>query len=166
MRAAGPAARPPHPFFKLRAHPFDMLPPGLILLDGDGPAYPFVARERRNVFPSRPCFRVGRERLAEVGREVVYDSGGDSNGCHRVISLDVALRAGPSSTREFPAMKMKAPGQSGARQRWMRAEPPAAKARTWSRLAIVVSPGNVVSSAPWAQPSFSASSGDSPVRRP
>ena len=37
----------------------------------------------------------------------------------------------------------------------MRAEPPFAKARTCSTVAIVVSPGKVVSSAPCAQPSLS-----------
>ena len=52
------------------------------------------------------------------------------------------------------------------RYRWMRAEPPFAKARTCSTVAMVVSPGNVVSSAPCAQPSFTASCGDSPVSRP
>ena len=46
----------------------------------------------------------------------------------------------------------------------MRADPPLANARTCSSVAIVVSPGNVVSSAPCAQPSLTASSGDSPVR--
>ena len=39
----------------------------------------------------------------------------------------------------------------------MRAEPPLAKALTCSTVAIVVSPGNVVSSAPCAQPSLTAS---------
>ena len=63
-----------------------MLPPCLIFLDGDGPADPFVARERRYVFPGRQCLRVGRERLSEISRKVMYDSSGDSNGCHRVIS--------------------------------------------------------------------------------
>jgi hypothetical protein len=86
MRTARPAARPPHPFFELRAHPFDMLLPCVIFLDGDGPADPFVARERRYVFPGRQCPRVGRERLSEIRRKVMYDSSGDSNGCHRVIS--------------------------------------------------------------------------------
>ena len=51
-------------------------------------------------------------------------------------------------------------------QRWMRAEPPLAKARTWSRLAMLVSPGNVVSSAPWAQPSSTARWGSSPLINP
>jgi hypothetical protein len=46
------------------------------------------------------------------------------------------------------------------------AEPPWANARTWSRLAIVVSPGKVVSSAPCAQPRRTASSGDAPVSSP
>ena len=86
MRTARPAAWPPHPFFELRAHPFDMLPSGLIFLDGDGPADPLVARERRYVFPSHQCLRVGRERLSKISRKVMYDSSGDSNGCHKVIS--------------------------------------------------------------------------------
>ncbi len=85
MRTARPAARPPHPFFELRAHPFDMLPPCLLFLDGDSPADPLVARERRYVFPGRQCLRVGRERLAEISRKVMYDSPGDSNRCHRAI---------------------------------------------------------------------------------
>ena len=63
MWTARPAARPPYAFFELRAHPFDMLAPCLIFLDGDGPADPLVARERRYVFPGRQCLRVGRERL-------------------------------------------------------------------------------------------------------
>jgi hypothetical protein len=74
MRTAGPAARSPHPFFELRAHPFDVLPPCLIFLDGDGPADPFVACERRYVFPGCQCFRVGLERLSEISRKVMYDS--------------------------------------------------------------------------------------------
>ena len=51
-------------------------------------------------------------------------------------------------------------------QRWMRAEPPLAKVLTCSTVAMVVSPGNVVSRAPWAQPSLTASSGDSPESSP
>ena len=51
-------------------------------------------------------------------------------------------------------------------QRWMRADPPLAKARTCSSVAIVVSPGNVVISAPCAQPSLTACSAVSPVSRP
>src|SRR5690348_3744520 len=51
-------------------------------------------------------------------------------------------------------------------QRWMRADPPEAKARTCSRVAIVVSPGKVVIKAPCAQPSFTAVSLSSPLRRP
>jgi len=85
MRTARPAARPPHPFFELRAHPFDMLPPCLIFLDGDSPADPLVARERRYVFPGGQCLPVGRDRLSEISRKVMYDSFGDSNGCHRII---------------------------------------------------------------------------------
>jgi len=96
MRAAGPAAWPPHPFFELRAHPFDMLSPRLIFRDGDGPADPLVACERRYVFPCRPCLRIGYERHQEINRKIMYHSSGDSNGCHRVTSLDVRPRARPA----------------------------------------------------------------------
>src|ERR1700747_3186505 len=85
MRTARPAARPPHPFLEFRAHPFDMLPSRLIFLDGDSPADPLIARERRYVFPSRQRRRVGCDRLAEISRKVMYDSSGDSNGCHGII---------------------------------------------------------------------------------
>ncbi len=47
----------------------------------------------------------------------------------------------------------------------MRADPPLAKARTCSSVAMVVSPGKVVSSAPCAQPSLTASSGGSPAQQ-
>ena len=50
--------------------------------------------------------------------------------------------------------------------RCTRAEPPPARSRTCRSVAIVVSPGNVVSSAPCAQPRLTASCGSSPVRRP
>ena len=85
MRTARPAARPPHPFFELGAHPFDMLPPCLIFLDGDGPADPLVARERRYL-PKPPV--PSRRTRAPFG-----DQPGDYvrllrdlNGCHRAIS--------------------------------------------------------------------------------
>jgi len=51
-------------------------------------------------------------------------------------------------------------------QRWTRAPPPLAKASTCSRVAMVVSPGKVVSMAPWAQPRRRASSGVRPVISP
>ena len=46
------------------------------------------------------------------------------------------------------------------------AEPPFAKASTSASLAMVTSPGKVVSNAPWAQPMRSDSSGDRPPMRP
>src|SRR5260370_37783983 len=92
MRTARPAARPPHPFFELRAHPFEMLPPCLIFLDGDGPADPLVARERRYVFPGRQCLRVGRGRLSEISRKIMNDSSADSNGWHSAIPLTKGAR--------------------------------------------------------------------------
>ena len=83
MRTARPAARAPYPFFELRAQPFDMLPPCLIFPDGDCPADPLVSRKGRYVVPGRQCLHVGRERLSEISREIMYDSSGDLNCCHR-----------------------------------------------------------------------------------
>jgi len=102
MLTPRPAARPPHPFFELRAHPFDMLPPCLIFLDGDGPADPLVARERRYVFPCRECLRVGRERLLEISRKIMDDSSGDLNGCHRAISQAKESRSDTRLQLGFP----------------------------------------------------------------
>ena len=83
MRTARPAARPPRPFFELRAQPFDMLPPCLIFLDGDGPADPLVARERRHVSQAASAFASDASAVRRsAGR--LYDSSGDLNGCHRV----------------------------------------------------------------------------------
>src|SRR5262249_20260867 len=52
------------------------------------------------------------------------------------------------------------------RHRWIRADPPFANDRTCASVAIVVSPGKVVVNAPCAQPSFTDSSADSPMRSP
>ena len=56
--------------------------------------------------------------------------------------------------------------RAAARQRWMRADPPLAKAFTCSTVAMVVSPGKVVSSAPWAQPRLTASCSEAPLSKP
>jgi hypothetical protein len=96
MRTARPAAGPPHPIFEFGTHSFDMLPPCLLSLDGDGPAYPLVARERRDVFPGRQNLCFGGERLSEISRKVMYHSSGDSNGSHWVIPQ---VKDQPSDTR-------------------------------------------------------------------
>ena len=82
VRTAWPATRAAHSFFKLRADPLNVLPSGFRFLDGDNPADPLIARERRYVFPRRKCLCVGCERLSEIGRKGMYDSSGDSNGGH------------------------------------------------------------------------------------
>ena len=131
MRTAGPAAWTPHALFELRAHPLDMLPPGLIFLDGDGPADPLVARERRYVFPGRKCLRVGCESLSEISRKVVNDSSGNSSGCHRVI-----LQATGSSIQKETEMQVqqkggvdKRPGLSAFSFRGLKAPAPSANTK-------------------------------------
>ncbi len=125
MRTARPAARPPHSFFELRAHPFDVLPPCLIFLHGDGPADPFVARERRYVFPGCQCFRVRLERLSEISRKVMDDALGDSNRCHRVISRPKGSSLRYEITTRIPGLSLpirEYPESSFRRERKQRAE--------------------------------------------
>jgi len=97
MWTAGPAARSPHSFSKLRAHPFYMLPPCLIFFDRDGPADPLIAGQRRYVFPRGACPGVGRERLSKIIWGVMNDSSRHLNSCHRGISPGVGLRADSSA---------------------------------------------------------------------
>ena len=87
MRTAGPAAGPAHAFFELGAYSFDMLAPGVIFLDGDGPADPLVARERRYVFPGQQGLGVGCKRFSEIGGEGMDDAGGDSRRLSWSLSL-------------------------------------------------------------------------------
>ncbi len=101
MRATRPAARPPHPFFEFRAHPFDMLASCFVFLHRDGPADPLVAREWREVFPGSQCLHVGGEGIPEVSRKVVHDSLGDSVG-HRLISQAKRSRIWYTSTAWIP----------------------------------------------------------------
>jgi hypothetical protein len=53
MRAAGPAARPPHATLKLGKRFFDANISGLSFLSRGHPAYPLVPCERCNIFPQR-----------------------------------------------------------------------------------------------------------------
>jgi hypothetical protein len=59
VRTTWPATRPAYSFLKFRAYPLYVLPSGFRLLDGDNPADPLVARERRNILPlrQRRCVR-------------------------------------------------------------------------------------------------------------
>jgi hypothetical protein len=54
VRTAWPAARPATSFFQLRADSLDVLLPGFRFLDGDSPADPLIAGERRNILPFCP----------------------------------------------------------------------------------------------------------------
>ena len=77
MRAAGPAARPALAFFELLAHPLDMLSSCFGLFHGDGPADPFIARERRDVFPGSERGLVGGKSFPQIRRDFVYHAAGD-----------------------------------------------------------------------------------------
>ncbi len=74
MRTARPATRPAlavgQVFLRLR----DPLGAGLEFLRFLDPAYPFVPRERRNVFPRSQHRGAGGQGLAEVGGDGVDDA--------------------------------------------------------------------------------------------
>jgi len=61
MRATRPTTRPTHAFFKFATYPFHVLMSGFRFFDGDGPAYPFIASERGNIFPLCTRSRVGNK---------------------------------------------------------------------------------------------------------
>ena len=74
MRTPSPAARPAHPFRKLRKRLLYADASRLGLLTGCDPADPFASRERRDVVPGRFRFRLRGERLAKISRQRVNDS--------------------------------------------------------------------------------------------
>jgi hypothetical protein len=86
MRTAGPAARPPHAFFELSTQPLHMLSPCFGLFYGDGPADPFIARERRNVFPCDKCGLIGGKGFSQIRGDFVYDAARDCSFRHMLIA--------------------------------------------------------------------------------
>ncbi len=77
MRATGPTTGPTYSFFKFRAYPFDVLFSRFRFFDGDRPAYPFIASERRDVFPCRSRSRVRNESFSQVRWQCVNHAGRD-----------------------------------------------------------------------------------------
>ena len=77
MWTARPAARPALAFFELGTHPFNMLSPRFGLFYRDGPADPFIARKRRDVFPCSERGLVGGKSFPQIRRDLVYDAAGD-----------------------------------------------------------------------------------------
>ena len=77
MRATGPAAGAALAFFELLARPLDMFSPGFVLFDGDGPADPFIARERRDVFPGGERGLVGGKGFPQIRGDFMQDTAGD-----------------------------------------------------------------------------------------
>ncbi len=91
----------------------------------------------------------------DVACRVPPDDGASQRGVHGKGRTEASASTRPSRV-----------GAQAGDYRWIRADPPFANARTCSAVAMVVSPGKVVSSAPWAQPSRTASAALSPVSSP
>ena len=91
MRATGPTARPAHAFFQLRLHPLHVLLPGFRFLHRDHPADPFIARQRRNVLPSRQRRRISDQRLPQIRRHFVHHAAGKFFA-HRLILYAAELK--------------------------------------------------------------------------
>ena len=77
MRTAGPAARPALAFPELFTRPLDMLSSCFGLFYGDGPADPFIARERRDVFPCSERGLIGGKGFPLIRRDFVCHAAGD-----------------------------------------------------------------------------------------
>ncbi len=78
MRTTRPAARPPLALFEFYAGPLDVIASRLRLLHGLDPANPFVACERRYVFPFGKGVAVGNEGLTKVRGNLVHDTGAEA----------------------------------------------------------------------------------------
>jgi hypothetical protein len=64
VRTAWPATRAAHSFLKLPADSLNVLPSGFRFLDGDNPTDPLIARQRRNILPFCPRYRVRDENFS------------------------------------------------------------------------------------------------------
>jgi hypothetical protein len=60
-----------------RTAPIDPLEPGLVLLGGLNPAYPFIPRERGDVVPRRQCLGIAAQRVPQIRRQIMHDTAGD-----------------------------------------------------------------------------------------
>ena len=96
-----PTTRTSHSFIQLRNHPINMLRSGFRLLDGDDPADPFVAGERRQTIPSRQRARIGGERPVQIRWHAMHNAGCDL-ACrgHRTMNLATLRPADRSGTTE------------------------------------------------------------------
>lgn len=82
VRTTRPAARPAHAFAHLvETCRYAALSRLFFCRRGD-PTDPLIARERRNVFPQRECFRIGYERLPQVRWHCMDETADDSLQCH------------------------------------------------------------------------------------
>jgi hypothetical protein len=107
MRAAGPAARPALAFFELCTYALDMFASCFGLFYGDGPADPFIARERRDVFPCGERGLVGGKGCPQIRRDFVYDAAGDCFPGHMFFLTDWINR--PGTPRDKTAVRGKEP---------------------------------------------------------
>ena len=110
MRAAWPATRPAHSFFKFRPYALNVLPSGLRFLDGDNSADPLIGREWRNILPFCPRRRVRNENFSQILWYTVYRATGDrffrnrfhstpllkSERCMRELPHNSAIAKSPS----------------------------------------------------------------------
>ena len=75
MRAARPATRAAFPHLELLDQALDSAAARRSLFGRDDPTNPFVSRQRRQIFPSRPRLRFRAERHAQVRRSFVNGTG-------------------------------------------------------------------------------------------
>ena len=97
MRTSGPTARSAHAFSHFIETDFYAAVPGLVLLGGCDPAYPLIARQRRNARPKTGDNRVRLDRLAKIFRHPVHRTGSNRLSSHGSVSLQVDRGSGQSA---------------------------------------------------------------------
>src|SRR5687768_11885433 len=98
MEATDPTTRPAHSALEFRERLPDTDIPRLHFLAGRNPAYPLVARERRDIVPERPHRRRRHNGVSKVGWQLVHRTARDSFVIHRTSAWPASSRfliAGP-----------------------------------------------------------------------
>lgn len=85
MNTAHPATRAAFAASEVRDGPFDMLLSDLRRLDRFNPANPFVARQRRDIFPSRQGSLLGCQGFPQIRRQFVDHACGNNLFAHKGI---------------------------------------------------------------------------------
>src|SRR5579883_3253788 len=113
MRTSRPAARAAHAFSHLDETDFYAAGPGLVLLGGCHPAYPFIPCQWRDARPDTHDNLVGRDGVAKIRWHRVHRTGSDRLSSHGRRSLQAANRCATAVAGKLIISAAWLPLQSG-----------------------------------------------------